>query len=535
MTQIQRIIIFSLLILVSQTALAQRDKHAVFEDKDGKSSILFPSSYIGINSSKESMEARMFYYPQGDFTTKPKYDTLSKKCFSAWVMDTVLLAEKPKSYKLDTAYINQSKMVSMSRYNVTKSGKNRYWYDTLVFDQGQVRYSKIVTSVRKLTITTNEYITEELYHRGKLVDVTYKETSSKKEILYLPNTQLPSDTKGVKKPLKVDSVKVGQYKRKKYVQAIVDSVYSFDPKAKVEAYSKSQRSAQKCQVVTRYHHARNKFYSGVTFSGSASNGISTLFNEDKFVIGTSLDLHVGMKNVFFSQLDKNYRSDATGKNKIRQLKLKKTSGNQQAVRDWLTVSLGLKTDKNKLYDTGLPFDDQFKDKEFRGMTYGLNYNVMFNGNWLVGVSSQWGDNTNAGGLSEVSFKNQVLISNGADTTRTIEEVVKAKPSDKYKEFKQWDMNLDVVRFFYFKSVKSTLALNPYLRSENNLTDEESQYNAGLGVYLIDPRSMNSVFGIFFHLDDAFDDTNSGLKTNERISIGLTIKKQFGLRNPVEKF
>ena len=540
-----RILVLILLLFSALDLLGQKYGGAVFEDKDGKSSILLPTMYLGTNLSDESLEARFFYYNKSPYTSNKvvDYENLDyppEPDSDSWKeVKKEYYAELPKGFKTDTTYIDLVWSPVKDSSILPREIKS-YIHDSVVVLY--TKYDHINKYVFKEKTTLKTIIKEELYKRNsthlpfELITVQNKveektKTKYSKYNYKRKNNEKLSLEHSLDTLLVNDSVMILIKKtvRKYYESKIPDFRKNADGSVKTDMngdttfkkdmiYKKSSARFV-CKNVERHVKAvTNSLFGGFTIRSKATNGVSSIFDESEFTVGTSFDLHIGLKNLIFREFKV--------KSKEPPRKYEKKDGKFR--QDWLTLTGGLATNKFRIIDISQPFSDQVSTKRFRGYNWNLSYNVFYNNNLLVGVSGSIQQSNNAGDLTTTKFK-EVISSSASDSTRTIESEGEGLLGS-YKTFIEYNLNFDVIYYLPSYKFETTFAFNPYYRTIA-FSNKLPITNAGLGLYVLRPSNSKVIFGTLFEYNDIYNVNNDDDQDIDRLSIGLTVKRLFGVKRP----
>lgn len=249
----------------------------------------------------------------------------------------------------------------------------------------------------------------------------------------------------------------------------------------------------------------NRFYWGVNVAGSAANGLSTLFSSGSFTPGTSANLFMGHRSLFFKALDRTGQPVLHGKEQV-------------AVEDWLTWRVGGQVANFTIYDATRPFAAQVFSERYRGYVSQLAYNVLIAGATSIGVSWDVSTVNNIGDLASVKFRQQTVVPDpSGQTTRIFEREVNAYAGT-YSTSVQHTYSLDVVRYFTPASEVYS-ALHLYGRLSD--TEENSVYHTGVGFYVFPKNKLAG--GVFVESRDLTNAISETTDFSKRIDIGLTVK------------
>lgn len=271
------------------------------------------------------------------------------------------------------------------------------------------------------------------------------------------------------------------------------------------------RSASPDPRDARYIGRWNRFYCGVNVAGSAEGGVANLFSEGNFNPGTSADLLLGHRSLLFGTLD---RKDHTGET------VKFYLGNRKVtIQDWLTLRLGVKTAKYKLYNAAQPFNQQISTEQFRGNIVQLAYTLLFNGATSIGASWDKSKVSNIDQLSPVKFRQQRVVTDGAtQTTRTFEQEVNAYAG----AFSTTTLNtysLDVVQLLTSNSSPAKFAFHLFGRLLKS--GDADVYRSGLGFYAFPKGRLFG--GVFVQSNDLTNEISNESNFLKRVDLGLTVK------------
>ncbi len=253
----------------------------------------------------------------------------------------------------------------------------------------------------------------------------------------------------------------------------------------------------------------NRFYCGVDVLASAEGGLSNLFSSGTFTPGTSADLLLGHRSLLFGTVDRTDRSGETVKYYF----------NKATVQDWLTLRLGLKAARYKLYDASQPFEQQLATEVFRGQNLQLAYTVLVNGATSIGVSWDNAKVNNIEDLSAVKYNEESVTTDpSGQTVRTFEKQVSAFTGT-FNTFSVNTYSLDLVHVLTPNSDATRYAFHLYGRL--NDYQQQNVYKAGLGFYAF-PRGK--LFGgVFFQSDDLTNKLSPGTEFIQRVNLGVTVK------------
>lgn len=260
----------------------------------------------------------------------------------------------------------------------------------------------------------------------------------------------------------------------------------------------------------------NRFYFGINVAGTATGGVTNLFSEGNFTPGTSADLFLGHRSLFFSPLDRS-------RNDTDIIKTYRLAGKGVTINDWLTLRTGVQAARYRLYDASRPFNEQVSTESFRGYLAQLAYTVLFNGRTSVGLSYDISKINNIGSLAPVKFKQQTVRTDPTgQTTRTFEQEVSAY-AGRFVTSTVGTLSVDVVENLFTKS-GTIYAINLYGRCTEPQND--AIYRAGLGFYVFPPGKSkpNRLFGgVFIESGDLTNKVSGEPDFLKRIEIGFTIK------------
>lgn len=254
----------------------------------------------------------------------------------------------------------------------------------------------------------------------------------------------------------------------------------------------------------------NRFYAGVNVTGSVDGGIANLFSEGNFNPGSSADLYLGHRSLFFGTLD---RRDRTGET------VKFHFGNKKVtIQDWLTLRSGVKASTYKLYNSSRPFNEQISTETFRGHLVQLAYTLLFNGATSVGASWDVSKINNIDNLSPIKFKQQTVITDpSGNTTRTFDREVNAY-SGAYQTSVVNTYSIDLVQLLTPGSGSTQYAFHAYGRM---MRDEASIYKAGVGFYAFPKGKLFG--GVFVQSNDLTNKVSENDNFLKRVDIGITVK------------
>lgn len=271
------------------------------------------------------------------------------------------------------------------------------------------------------------------------------------------------------------------------------------------------RSAAPDPRDARYIGRWNRFYCGVNVTGSAEGGVANLFSEGAFNPGTSADLLLGHRSLLFGTLD---RRDRTGET------VKYFFGNKKVtIQDWLTLRLGVKTAKYKLYNAAQPFNQQISTEQFRGSIVQLAYTLLFNGATSIGASWDKSKVSNIDQLSPVKFKQQRVVTDQAtQATRTFEQEVNAYAGT----FSTANVNtysLDMVQLLTSNNSPTKYAFHLFGRLQK--WDDAEVYRSGIGFYAFPKGRLFG--GVFVQSNDLTNEVSDEPNFLKRVDVGLTVK------------
>lgn len=255
----------------------------------------------------------------------------------------------------------------------------------------------------------------------------------------------------------------------------------------------------------------NRFYGGVNVTGSADGGIVNLFSEGNFNPGTSADLFLGHRSLFFGTLDRSDRKGETAKYYFGDKKI--------TIQDWLTLRSGVKAAKYKLYNVARPFNDQISTEFFRGYLVQLAYTLLFNGATSVGVSWDVSKVNNIDNLIPTKFKEQTIITDpSGQITRTFDKEVNAY-TGAYNASVARTYSMDVVQLLTPNSGTAKYAFHVFGRYVQS--DEEPIYKTGVGFYVFPKGKLFG--GVFAESNDLTNRISGTPDFLKRVNIGLTVK------------
>jgi hypothetical protein len=257
----------------------------------------------------------------------------------------------------------------------------------------------------------------------------------------------------------------------------------------------------------------NRFYCGANVVGSAEGGLATLFSNGNFNPGTSADLLLGHRSLLFGTVDRRDRSGEAVRYYFGDKKV--------TIQDWLTLRMGVKAAKYKLYDKTQPFNQQLSTEQFRGHVVQLAYTLLFNGATSIGASWDVSKINNINELTPTKFKQETTITDpSGQTTRKFEQEVNVY-SGAYSTLTLNTYSLDLVQLL--TSTSSTrYAFHLFGRLAQS--SREGVYKAGLGFYAF-PKGK--IFGgVFVESNDVSNKVSNTPNFFKRVDIGLTVKFAF---------
>lgn len=258
----------------------------------------------------------------------------------------------------------------------------------------------------------------------------------------------------------------------------------------------------------------NRFYCGANVVGSAEGGIANLFSNGNFNPGTSADLLLGHRSLFFGTVDRRDRTGETVKYYFGDRKV--------AIQDWLTLRLGVKAAKYKLYDPSQPFNQQLSSELFRGRTLQLAYTLLFNGVTSIGASWDISKVNNIEDLTPVKFKQQMTL---ADPTGQVKRVFDQEInaySGSYQTSTFHTYSLDFVRLLVSNASSTRYAFHLFGRLVAR--GGEDIYKAGAGFYAFPKGKLFG--GVFVQSNDLANKVLDESDFFKRLEIGLTVKFVF---------
>jgi hypothetical protein len=265
-------------------------------------------------------------------------------------------------------------------------------------------------------------------------------------------------------------------------------------------FSKSAAPAQDDSQLLK----RNRFYWGLNVAGSASGELSTLFSNGDFTPGTSANLFLGHRSLFFPTIDKNGTPVLHGDNQI-------------SIEDWLTFRLGGQAARYTLYDPARPFNQQIYRESFRGYLAQVAYTVLIGGATSIGASWDVSRENNIDDLASVSFRQQtVSIDPTGQTTRIIEQEFNAY-SGAYATEVVNTFSLDAVQYITPAS-NVNYALHWFGR---RVQSDDPVYQTGVGFYLFPKGKVAG--GVFIQTSDLTNAVSDTPEFSKRIDLGLTVK------------
>ena len=255
----------------------------------------------------------------------------------------------------------------------------------------------------------------------------------------------------------------------------------------------------------------NRFYCGANVSGAASGGLTNLFSEGNINPGTSADLFLGHRSLFFGTVD---RSDRTGES------VKSYSSNKNKplyVQDWLTLRTGVQSANYRLYDASKPFNQQIATEAFRGHIAQLAYTVLINGATSAGVSFDVSKVNNIDNLNPVKFKQETRTTDPTgQITRTFEREINAFTGN-YQTLSVRTYGMDIVQLLIPNETK--YAFHAYGRLQTG--DGPNVIKSGLGFYIFPKGKLFG--GVFIGSNDLTNKLSDTPHLLKRIDIGITVK------------
>jgi hypothetical protein len=506
------------LALIASSSFSQPVRTAIFEDANGKSSILFPTGYIGINTSGETLSGRMFVNKRLGL---PKEKTIQRGSSNPRTeQDIKYFSKLPEGQSL-----NKPKVV---RTNLSEiySNKSKRFYP---------RFDRLTTYTAKVTQFEEEFypvktlsVKKYGYYANFLRDVNGDVIFNNSELKIISEKESivdASNTANAKKQLvKTETERTPNppFLHERYFTIYRDSVASASEVKKViRQFTDYYDSTETVKIIKR----PGRSYYGITITGGTAEGVTSIFKDRDLTIGSSLDLHFGWKALVFSPI----RRCKTCKDE-EALDFRPRVSKHFAI-DYLTITAGYIGEKYSIIDKSstTPFDSVVVAEKFRGRTLGIHYNILFSGNWIFGFGWNWQETNNFKSLTAgaIATRNSFYDSATA-TTKTIEVTASGKVGPLSK-FVRRNLLFDIVYITPLNTKEFNLAINPYWRTVFD-PGKKVVDTGGVGVYLINPASSKVVLGLFVEYGDVFDTLDSEEKDFSRLSFGVSVKRQFLIIN-----
>ncbi|MGF1584794.1 MAG: hypothetical protein ACFCUM_05700 [Bacteroidales bacterium] len=238
---------------------------------------------------------------------------------------------------------------------------------------------------------------------------------------------------------------------------------------------------------------------GMDASGRSTNGLASIFSDDKLLPEATLNFNLGFKNV-------------------------STDNSSLSGFDYLHFRLGLGTAKYTLIKTENTFDGQISSETFNKINIGLSYNYFLNGNMIFGVYGGYDKTNNINELRKIKIIESFIISD--DPSGTIirsSELEYTAWRGELKRVNQFSLFFDYVYIPDF--INNRVAMSVYSRSGFN--NNRNNTNGGFGIYFNkEGEPLKIIGGLIYEFDDLFDAGKTGSKLGQRGTIGIVAGYNF---------
>jgi hypothetical protein len=248
-----------------------------------------------------------------------------------------------------------------------------------------------------------------------------------------------------------------------------------------------------------YNRSDKDLVFGMDVSGRSTNGLASIFSDEKLHPEATLNFNLGLKNI-------------------------STDISTLSGFDYLHFRLGIGTAKYTLINIENTFEQQISSETFNKINIGLSYNYFLNGNMIFSVYGGYDKTNNINELRRINIiESSIISADPAGTIMRSSEVQYTAWRGNLNRVNQFSLFFDYVYIPDF--INNRVAFSVYSRSgfNNNL----SKTNGGFGVYFNkEGEPLKIIGGLIYELDDLFDAGKTGTTLGKRGIIGIVAGYNF---------